>query len=183
MCRHIWHSGLRGGSYGVEHHFQQYFSYIIFRLEPHSCDIFLVGCIAALKTGIPNCWSPELCVVLSCIIPCHVSFNTKSVWSGQKKISNKLAEKPQLVSSQQWYRPNLVNDMFSLHTICFCFSFLYVSPMSTPLISSGSHIHIKSVNGRLFFIKAWTLWNRFVIFLYLLVLLASWNFCLNSTPV
>jgi hypothetical protein len=32
----------------------------------------------------------------------------KDVWSGQKKktISNKLAEKPQLVSSQQWNRPN-----------------------------------------------------------------------------
>ena len=42
----------------------------------------------------------------------------KDVWSGQKKkkISNKLAEKLQLVSSQQWNRPN---DMFSLHTICF----------------------------------------------------------------
>ena len=37
--------------------------------------------------------------------------------------------------------------------------------MSTPLISSSSHIHIKSVNGRLFFIKAWTLRNRFVILL------------------
>ena len=34
----------------------------------------------------------------------------------RKKNSNKLAEKPQLVSSQQWNRPN---DMFSLHTICF----------------------------------------------------------------
>jgi hypothetical protein len=34
----------------------------------------------------------------------------------KKKISNKLAEKTQLVSSQQWNRPN---DMFSLHTICF----------------------------------------------------------------
>ena len=32
----------------------------------------------------------------------------KDVWSGQKKknISNKLAEKPQLVSSQQWNRWN-----------------------------------------------------------------------------
>jgi hypothetical protein len=39
-----------------------------------------------------------------------------NVWSDQKKISNKLAEKPQLVSSQQWNRPN---DMFSLHTVCF----------------------------------------------------------------
>ena len=38
----------------------------------------------------------------------------KNVWSGQKK--KKLAEKPQLVSSQQWHRPN---DMFGLHTICF----------------------------------------------------------------
>ena len=44
-----------------------------------------------------------------------------------------------------------------------CFSFLYVSQMSTPFISSSSHIHIKSVIGRLFFIKAWTLRNRFVI--------------------
>ena len=35
---------------------------------------------------------------------------------GQKKKKNKLAEKPLLVSSQQWNRPN---DMFSLHTICF----------------------------------------------------------------
>ena len=40
----------------------------------------------------------------------------KDVRSGQKKKKNKLAEKPQLVSSQQWNRPN---DMFSLHTICF----------------------------------------------------------------
>ena len=37
--------------------------------------------------------------------------------------------------------------------------------MSTPLISSSSHIHINSVNERLFFIKAWTLRNRFVILL------------------
>jgi hypothetical protein len=46
------------------------------------------------------------------------NWREKDVWSGQtkKKISNKLAEKPQLVSSQQWNRPN---DMFSLHTICF----------------------------------------------------------------
>ena len=40
----------------------------------------------------------------------------KDVRSGQKKKKNKLAEKPQLVSSQQWNRPN---DMFDLHTICF----------------------------------------------------------------
>ena len=40
----------------------------------------------------------------------------KDVWSGQKKKKNKLAEKPQLVSSQHCNRPN---DMFSLHTICF----------------------------------------------------------------
>jgi hypothetical protein len=41
----------------------------------------------------------------------------KDVWSGQKKKKNKLAEKPQLpVSSQQW---NRLNDMFSLHTVCF----------------------------------------------------------------
>ena len=40
----------------------------------------------------------------------------KDVWSGQKKKKNKLAEKLQLVSSQQWNRPN---DMFGLYTICF----------------------------------------------------------------
>ena len=46
------------------------------------------------------------------------NWREKDVWSGQtkKKISNKLAEKPQLVSSQQWNRPN---DMFSLHIVCF----------------------------------------------------------------
>jgi hypothetical protein len=34
----------------------------------------------------------------------------------KKKKKNKLAEKQQLVSSQQWNRPN---DMFGLPTICF----------------------------------------------------------------
>ena len=34
----------------------------------------------------------------------------------KRKRKDKLAEKPQLVSSQQWNRPN---DMFSLHTIYF----------------------------------------------------------------
>ena len=40
----------------------------------------------------------------------------RMIRSKEQKNSNKLAEKPQLVSSQQWNRPN---DMFSLHTICF----------------------------------------------------------------
>ena len=79
------------------------------------------------------------------------------------KTNNHLS--PQLFEHKQ-NQPRYSTSSIITRTITkTCFSFLYVSPMSTPLISSSSHIHIKSVNGRLFFIKAWTLRNRFVILL------------------
>ena len=80
----------------------------------------------------------------------------------------KFKQKFQLASRTSRYKNQLAPQISTSPTIMgtitkTCFSFLYVSQMSTPFISSSSHTHIKSVIGRLFFIKAWTLRNRFVI--------------------